>query len=328
MDAKKILGSDLILEFDADDFLLDCRQQHDQWICSNSACNARGKGFIKNCTACGFPTIIEESICENCLNEVKLQTLKLINILSDELNLNEGIFVNYSGSKGFHVHVQNASVYDLSDKARIELTDYLSLHELDLESIGFGFNGKHFTAPLKPLGIAKRLIQQIESILKQKNPERLSVWSGIPLKTCKDLLNNQLDELVESVSTQNWFALPGRKTEKFWRNLLVHAADEEKLLVDRQTSIDIKKILRVPNSLHGTTGLLAKSFPVSELKKFNALKDCIVFSNALEKIKIISDVLRFELNEEKFGPFQSDEIVSVPEFAAVYLIGKEKALPM
>lgn len=328
MEAKKIMGSDLILEFDVDDFSLDCRALHDQWFCTNSDCNESGKGALKNCTKCASPTLIEESVCANCLKEVKTQTLKLIKILQDELGLSEGISVNYSGSKGFHVHVQSQSVFDWSDKARIELTDYLSLHELDLQMLGFQFNGKFFSAPSKPKGLAKRLIHQVQTILKEKNPEHWAAWGGIPLKTCKDLAQNDFDELLESLSREQWFVLPGRKTEKFWKNLLLRAVDLEKLLVDRQTSIDIKKILRVPNSLHGTTGLLAKSFPVSELKNFNALKECVVFSNSKEKIKVLSQVLKFELNDEEFGPFNAGEIVSVPEFVAVYLIGKEKALPI
>lgn len=51
MQSKNFLGSDLVWEFDADDFKTPCAENHTLWKCPK--CGLTGKGRLGYCTACG-----------------------------------------------------------------------------------------------------------------------------------------------------------------------------------------------------------------------------------------------------------------------------------
>ncbi|KKW40743.1 MAG: hypothetical protein UY87_C0013G0016 [Candidatus Peribacteria bacterium GW2011_GWC2_54_8] len=61
----------------------------------------------------------------------------------------------------------------------------------------------------------------------------------------------------------------GKKSKQFWQLLLEHFVEGQKLFIDRQTSIDLVKIVRVPETLHGGTGLLAKKIQLEGKKPVN-----------------------------------------------------------
>lgn len=100
--------------------------------------------------------------------------------------------------------------------------------------------------------------------------------------------------------------------------------EQKKLDIDRQTSIDLNKIIRVPETLHGGTGFVAKKISFEELKNFNAFKDALAFESA-ETVKVLIDKApRFHLAGEEFGPFKSSE-KELPLNAAIFLLSKQVA---
>ena len=121
-------------------------------------------------------------------------------------------------------------------------------------------------------------------------------------------------------------SLPGSlsETRKFWSSLLAYAVEKNTLAIDRQTSVDLHKIIRVPDTLHGGTGFLAKSIPLAEFKKFNPLKDSLVFSE--EPVKVfIKNAPRFSLSNQTFESMQNQK-TELPEFAAIYLMARQQAI--
>ena len=90
------------------------------------------------CTSCAKGTVLDEWVCEICLNETKKQTFSLVNVLQNDFGFVEkDIFINFSGSKGYQVHVRSPTIFSLPKSARAELANYLSLHEVDLSQLGF-----------------------------------------------------------------------------------------------------------------------------------------------------------------------------------------------
>src|SRR3989338_1942465 len=67
------------------------------------------------------------------------------------------------------------------------------------------------------------------------------------------------------------------KSDKFWQNFL-NSIVEKIAPIDRQTSVDLNKIVRVPETLHGETGLVSRELPKEALKSFNPFDDAIAFS--------------------------------------------------
>lgn len=320
MEKKQWLGSDLIYEFDADDLQTDCKQTHDSWKCTH--CGAQGKGHLLKCTSCGKGVDLDEWTCDVCLHATKEKTKQLIKILQDDFQLN-GLHVNFSGSKGFHVHVRQKEIFSLQKHARIELMDYLSLHELDWPSLGFVFDGKQFRCPhfAQAKGNAQRVMQEILRLVEVGTEEEWFILTGMPMRALKSFLENR-QRMYNELQHGTLPAVPGKstKTELFWNGILSSIAERLRLPIDRSTSGDIYKLLRVPDTVHGSTGFVAKSLSLETWEQFDPFSDAIAFSGEKERKIFVHQAPRIRIGSEILEPMQEKELVaSAP--VAVFLVG-------
>ncbi len=317
MVAKNWLGADLVYEFDADDLKTSCSEKHTFWSCPN--CGKKGVGLQTHCDSCGQALKIEEWVCPNCLVETKKELNRLLDFLEIDLGFKEGYSFSFSGSKGFHVHLRSKEIEKLSPKARVELVDYLTGNGLDFESIGFYYDKKVMHSPKKELakGWQKIILNELIKLIENEEFELLASYSGETIRKTRRIFQSK----SEVVSEINKGFLPnskGKKGKLFWENILTALKNDKKILLDRSTSIDSTKIIRVPNTLHGSTGLIAKKLSLNELKDFNGFDDAVVFSN--EEIKVmVKKTPRFYFNGGYWGPFE-DEVVSLPKNVAIYLL--------
>jgi len=337
MDRKGFLGADLIYEFDADDIPTKCKEEHDFWECKNAECGEKGKGGVRECPKCGSGTKQEQWFCGECLEETKKQTLRLIEVLSSELGFKEGISVNFSGKAGYHVHVRGGKAKALSRNARNELIDYLTLNGFDLEAHGFGrifsqgLSKKSAIlkcpVPSQSRGIASRFMKRLISFIKGWNAEKLAVHGNLSRKQSSFLLKNR-DSILAKMEEGVLFPIPAVKPEtsqNFWKLLIEEAMMEESLAldIDRQTSVDVHKILRLPDSIHGGTGLVAKSLSLEELLKFDPFRDAAALSGGPIRV-FINKAPEFSLGGEKFGASSMEE-KELPLNAAVLLLASGRA---
>lgn len=329
MDSKKFLGGDIVYEFDADDLDFekenDCRQNHDSWKCGK--CGESGNGFKENCSSCGERVSVKQWFCENCLFEVKKQVFSLLDFLEKDFGFTEGISINFSGNAGYHIHLRSEAIRQLSHNARIELLDYLTGHEISLEQNGFIAGEKMMLCP-KPdsAGWSGRISKELINFLKKSSSDEIAAIGGIRLsRQNRDFLEKK-DLLVEWIEKKgSLFSLPGgiEANQKFWQAVLSFVLKKNSLKLDRQTSIDLYKIIRVPDTLHGSTGFIAKTVDVAQLGEFNPFNECIALPDDLVKV-FISEAPKFTLLDECFGPFKA-EAVELPAFAAGLLVGKGRA---
>jgi DNA primase small subunit len=87
--------------------------------------------------------------------------------------------------------------------------------------------------------------------------------------------------------------------------------------VDEPVTADIKRLIRVPGSLHGGSGMLVKKLTLSELEEFNTLNDTVVFGERPVKVTV-SKPFSVQLKGKDLRV--EEGIQEVPEYAAVYLI--------
>jgi DNA primase small subunit len=316
--AKGLLKSDIVYEFDADDIKTACKLEHDSWRCSK--CGVQGKGSIQNCTSCGSSVEAEEWVCPSCLEAVKKQVMGLLGFLENDFAFTDGISINFSGSKGYHIHLRSSAVQGLSQPARIELLDYLTANSLSLENLGF-FES-HCPKQREAFGWAKRLRSGLVGFLGKASADELAVAGGISSKSAAKLLEKK-EKLLQKINDGILPEFLARKNKEFWRSLLEHLVEEQRLEVDRQTSVDIAKIIRVPETIHGGTGLIAKKLSLNNLSSFNPLAEALAFGDAPRKV-FVKSAPRFFLKGEWFGPFKGQE-TELPEFAAVFLVARGSA---
>jgi len=87
--------------------------------------------------------------------------------------------------------------------------------------------------------------------------------------------------------------------------------------IDEPVTADIKRLIRVPGSLHGGSGMLVKKLALSELEKFDPLNDAIVFGERPVKISV-SKPFSIQLKGKDLRVIEGTQ--EVPEYAAIYLI--------
>ncbi len=320
MEKKSFLGADLIYEFDADELELDCREKHDFWYCKN--CKSYGKGTAKKCASCGSDTEQYQFICENCLAETKKQLNRLIKVLDEELGILEDISINFSGNAGYHLHIRSERIRTLSENARAELIDYLTLAGFDFElAIDFSQAVPIFEKSKQVKAPLSRILKTLKEFLLRANPDQIALYGGIKLSKAREVYENKKKIIAKIDEGRLPPIASSRATSlKFWRNLLEYAKQKESIKIDRQTSIDKYKIIRVPNSLHGSTGLIAKIVSLQALADFRPLEHALAFGDRQIKV-FINKAPRFRLGNQSFGPYENEEAV-LPEYAAIYLIGK------
>lgn len=108
MSNKGWLGSELIFDLDATDMHLKCQAEH-------------GRSWV----------------CMNCFDLVKAETVKLIEdfLIPDFGFSGKELEINFSGNRGYHVHVKKDSVLQLSGIARKQISDYISGNGITAEAL-------------------------------------------------------------------------------------------------------------------------------------------------------------------------------------------------
>lgn len=321
---KKIIKSDFLLEYDADDIPTPCKKIHDSWYCDK--CNESGQGNIRRCPKCNSQTKISEWICDKCLEATKKQTIKLYNILTHEFNFEDNeIKFTFSGHKGYHTKIVSEKIAYLKKSERLDLLDYFIEENLNFKEIGFvsnkkgsiDFNGKN-------IGKSQKYLNYLKSIIENSNEETLlNYFDGLASKTVINKILKNKQEILQLLEKNKLYKLKS-ESEELWYALLEKIKDLQKLYIDKQTSIDMHKIIRCPETIHGGAMLISKSLTFEELNTFQPFSDAKLPLKE-ETLKIhLKKVPRLLLNRIQYGPY-NDEIVELPITIALYFLARGAA---
>jgi len=330
MEEKGLFAADLVYEFDADDLQgLKCGRKHDSWSCPK--CGKQGNGPQQTCDECMTPLKVEQWFCPDCIEGAKEKVFSLLDFLENDFGFSEGLAINFSGRAGFHVHVRSEAVRQLSNPARVELIDYLTARGLNIfshfkkEETFFSFRGLKDKA-----GWPQRILSELVALLEEGDAEKIAVMGGTSLPMAKRLVKEK-GLILSSIRERNTIpSIFGRvsstgesKSDRFWQGFL-NTIVEKIAPIDRQTSIDLNKIVRVPDTLHGETGLVSTNLTREALKEYNPFDEATAFDkNASEKV-FINKAPSFYLLGEMFGPFEKEE-AELPLPAAIFLVAKGSA---
>ncbi|RLG21654.1 DNA primase catalytic subunit PriS [Candidatus Micrarchaeota archaeon] len=249
------------------------------------------------------------------LEKAKEDTIRLIeDFLVNDFGISKSkISVNFSGSRGYHIHVFDDEVKKLNSKARRDIVRYIKPSP---ELIARVYDpSKNYTWHNR----IKKALQQYKA-LREKREDTYKEY-GINKREDERLMLI-IDQLIGNKAK---FDIKNKSARSAFEKLIKHYLYMKTLAVDEAVTFDMSRLIRIPNTLHGGSSLLAAK--LKSLDKFNPYVDAVVFYNPPIKIKVLEAVSPFELREVKFGPFKKDEIVKIPEYAAMYLICKGVARP-
>jgi DNA primase small subunit len=100
-------------------------------------------------------------------------------------------------------------------------------------------------------------------------------------------------------------------------HLAVHMEAED---TDKMVTIDTSRLIRLPDTIHGGSGLVAKK--VSDLDAFDPLTDAIAFREGNMRICLREQVPCFDIGGQSYGPIGPGES-ELPAYVAVYLLLKD-----
>ncbi len=94
--------------------------------------------------------------------------------------------------------------------------------------------------------------------------------------------------------------------------------------IDKNVTDDTHHLLRVPDTLHGDTGLVSKTInSLKGLSEFEPMRDAIAMR--AENIKVhVASSYKFTMGGQEFGPYKNED-VKLPGYAGIYLILKRVA---
>ena len=289
MNEKDWKEADLIFDIDAKDLNLSCRESHTVSICNE--CNETSKN-LSQCSKCNSTKIEKKSLpCKNCIDASKIEVEKLSEVLIDDLAITkENIHVYFSGNEGFHVYVYNSQFQEIGSRERSELTDYISLRGAIPETFGM-----------------KKLKQNRASFpdFDEKG------WRGRFSKQVFGSKSKRSKIITELLS--NGYSSFQKTLDDVSENIGVK--------IDPNVTMDIHRIFRLPGSINSKSGLT--KIQCSDLAKFDPYNEASFLSD--DSVQVLANCpIEFRLKNKKFGPY-SNEKVTVPTFAAVYMICKKLA---
>ncbi len=270
------------------------------------------------------------------LEEVKEEAFGILDFLENDFGFTEKeMRVNFSGSKGYHIHVTGDEVRSLNGEARREIVDYITGTGLDIEyfiSESDGMEGITFergkararaggrvgpTADSR--GWAKRIYDVTEGLIKSP-AEELVKMDGVGKKTAEKIVSNR-NRNLRLLRDGKWDALWDLFRGNIQRQIYSKAAAIKD--ADKQVTLDTSRLIRLPDTIHGGSGLLAKK--TNKLESFDPLVDAVAFGDEEVKVNVAEDVGVFQLMENDYGPYNAGDVVKLPEYAAVYVMLKGRA---
>ncbi|WP_292423933.1 DNA primase catalytic subunit PriS [Methanoregula sp.] len=256
---------------------------------------------------------------DQMLARVKTETEKLLAMLTGELGVDpKQIELVFSGGRGYHVHIKDLAFRGWGSAERRELVDYICGIGLDPSVLLTG----PVSSPGWPARFREALIEYLNWLGSQSEEEAmmyLTALDGVGKESAAGLLKKRT-EMIAGLSGQvDPTILKDRvikavvhETEGEFRKRLNYRA----ALADEPVTTDTKRLIRMPTSLHGGSGMRVQPLEVRDLHEFDPLVDAVVFST--REVKVDS---RFPLAMPMLGStYQIQKGIStVPEAVAVFL---------
>lgn len=285
---------------------------------------------------------VESIPYEKQLEMVKEEFIKLIDdfLLKDFGFEEKYLELYFSGGRGYHCHVKDPAILQLDSGDRREIVDYITGRDL-MDNIIFHefstgikqYQGKTYASGKKLVmpsidepgwrgRISRGLIEILEEIRNSDAPIEKLMEYGVSKSTAEKLLQDLSQERINRIKKGQ---LDQTKTiRKFFLNnaLRKTAVSFSSGETDEPVTCDVKRLIRLPGSLHGKTGFCVTAVTLDTLPAFDPLVDTVVLSDEPVQVEIRSSQ-SITLKNQSFQ--LSKGVQKVPLFLAVFLVGRKKA---
>lgn len=204
-----------------------------------------------------------DNVCETCLNEAKEIVGGLIDTLKEDLGMNH-IYLIYSG-RGYHIRILEEDVMRIDSDVRSQVLKYIVGADLPNE---FEEKNKKTILPhfLIPFGYSNIFTLRAKySILHLTEASKLN---DVNRNLIKDVLKHR-----NLLKDDKWGLFKNEIGPIRYKKVIKSIASLNMSLVDAKVSIDLKRILRLPSSLHSKVSM--KCTEVKNIDTFDPFKEAV-----------------------------------------------------
>jgi len=295
---------------------------------------------------------------DQMLAKVKVEVIRLIDefLLGDLGFGEEDLKIVFSGGRGYHVHINNPKVIKLTSHERREIVDYVTGTDLDMDWVfpPTPFETGRFreridvenrrAMPRKEDGGWRArirrgiddLLSELDDLPEDKGRQRLAEMMKeskreIGKKTVEGLYYDLFAGAkgrrgADRMRAENTFEVFSEKRhlDAFVDIVDMRVKGKMKGETDEPVTSDVKRLIRLPSSLHGKTGFEVVPMTRERLDEFDPFKDAVSKAFGALPVKVrLEKGLDLRLRDEKLS--LPAGVSEVPEFAAVYLICRRLA---
>ena len=281
--------------------------------------------------------------------QIRSEMMNLVDsFLLGDLGFSEDqIHITFSGGRGYHAHVRTPDIMGLGTHERRELVDFITGSGLNIDWV-FPYNRVATSQVVTGSGVRTNVAKDRLIPPEDSGGWKLRMRKGLMLVVndfCdtdvkeirheypsikgsqKSTILKAQDELNKTRGTlfvKNTMAILSQSTQ----NILIKIMKEDMAPrlsgeVDEPVTADIKRLIRLPGSVHGKSGLRVTPITRQELTDFDPLQMAVPKEYSEDPVKI---TMRKDMQLDMKGDhFSLKGETEVPEYAAVFLIGKKMA---
>jgi len=284
---------------------------------------------------------------EDMLKLVKREAMALLDrFIFGELGYDEKyVVISFSGGRGYHIHVRDPRVRRLGSHERGEIIDFVTGTDLDLESVfpstasmKKDFKDKvkverAYRVPGKDEGgwrllgrqVLEKVANEVEAMSNEGLRERYPALQKAKEATLNDLRRSLHGprgdctglELMLREDSLEYFT-SDRVKELFIQMVLQSLKERMAGQIDEPVTRDIKRLIRLPGSLHGKTGLKVVTLTRDQMNDFDPLRDAVPGTFPDRPVKVL---LKEGTSIRIRGcQVQGSGQIEVPAYAALFLV--------
>jgi len=264
------------------------------------------------------------------LAKCKDALLRLLDFLEDDFGFDD-LTVVFSGGRGYHVHVRDGSIQHLERDARREIVDYVRGIGLDPDSLIRKEMRGGVTQRVLPTDggwgrrVHRRLLDFVDDIDDRSEEAalaRLQELDGIGEGRAKTIYG-AVQQNREAIEAGNMEA-GGVGIRTLVDSLVGETVERENAPIDEPVSTDTNRLIRLPGSIHGGSGLAVKRIDRDAIDSFDPLVDAVPETFTSHEITVdVTDGGRVELRGDTFTVEERE--VTVPEYLGVFLMCRGRA---
>ena len=285
------------------------------------------------------------------LDKVRVEMIRLLDeFLFGDLGFStDEVRIVFSGGRGYHAHVCTPKVLSLGSHERREIVDYITANSLEMSQIleevttvtkEFRDNKrvyKTINIPEEGRGgwwkkVRRGIIWALEAMesmnvegVRQRFPSVAGESDRAIQGMLRDLYSDEkgrrgMDIILEK---DNLSSLTTDARQKVFLSILKDVIPDLVGEVDEPVTSDVKRLIRLPGSLHGKSGLRVSHLTRDDMDTFLPLRDAVpeVYDDSPTMV-VMRERTDISIRDERFSLEGETE---VPAYAAVFLIARKMA---